>query len=314
MRIAPPARRIRQSRCDNFARWRPSFVRSLLSLSAAAAVCIGANAQSTAASEDNLALTQGVMASAGSAVNTFGNEASHSVGQVATGLVATSDNYILTDSVVWTLPEITSDGPIITGVRPGVGSKDGGETVTVTGYNFLAPGAGPLDIDFEGAFGGGTSIISTTEATTSTPGGVTIFGNPLPKAKVQVTNLVDEHSVDNAFLYKPALTQVDHALVGKPLTLRVYADVGNTLFLVFGQTAPGFGVPIPPFDGSAEVILNPTIFVAGLPMLTDQHVQVINVPNDPALIGAALSFQSLIFTSFAPFAGAFSNPLTVTVF
>lgn len=285
----------------------------------ALALCALASAQSGAGAESRFTLAHEVVALGSSGAGATLSAAA-TLGQVAVGAEASSESYVLHAGVAWTVPEVPGTAPIVFGAREGSASVAGGDLVDVYGYNFLAPGAGPLDVRFGGAPGVGTAVLSNTHATTTTPpqppppaGPV----NPLPDAELRVANAHGEdgaeHSeLQSSFLFEPALVNASHPIVGRPLYMRVFTEPGATLVLVLGQAAPPAYLVVPPLGGAVEVIFNqqyavPLQFLSG-----DQYRHVVSVPDDLALVGKKLSYQALSLTAFPSLIGAFSNALTFT--
>ncbi len=289
-------------------------------LAAAASLAAGAtsHAQSIAGSESNVVLAHGTPSAGGRSTNVVSVLASSTVGQMAAGPAATSASYELQTGVSWMIPQVAGDQPIVFGATPSTSTKDGGKLVRIFGYNFTAPGAGALSVLFGGQPSTGTFVLSNLEATTVTPGQVTSLGNPPPSAPLVVAtgnglSGAPDSELQASFLYEPALVAVDHAQVGKRLQLHFFSEPGDSLVLVLGQTIPGFGAPVPPLEGSAEVLINPQTIVPFAPMPNGHFGFPINVPNDPVLAGASISLQGVSITSLFPLDGAFSNALTLTI-
>ena len=166
--------------------------------------------------------------------------------------------------------------------------------------------------------GSGTTVVSNTLATTTTPGAVTPLGNPPPVAPLAVDNALGSHAAFNStlfpsFAYEPALIRTDHARVGKPLHLHLFTEPGAAIILAIGKTIPGTGVPVLPIEGSAETLINVQVAVPLSVLPGDQFTHTVNVPDVPALAGLTLTYQGVAITSLAPLAGAFSNPLTLLI-
>ncbi len=290
----------------------------ILAAAASCAVGVASHAQSVAGTESHVMLAHGTPAAGGRSTNVVSALASSTIGQVAAGPVSTSANYALEIGVSWMPPQVTGDQPIVFGASPSTSTKDGGKLVRVFGYNFQAPGAGALNVLFGGQSSTGTFVLSNLEATTVTPGQVTSLGNPPPSAPLVVAtgnglNAAPDSDLQSSFLYEPALVAVDHAVVGKRLQLHFFSEPGDSLVLVLGQTIPGFGAPVPPLEGSAEVLINPQTIVPFAPMPNGHFGFPINVPDDPVLAGASISLQGVSITSLFPLDGAFSNALTITI-
>ncbi|MEM7310830.1 MAG: hypothetical protein AAF682_29435 [Planctomycetota bacterium] len=267
--------------------------------------------QSPAASQSGIIIAHRLIMGGGYAVTGAGNQEIGAAGQGVAGPVATSVNYELRSGVSWVIPEITTNEPIIAGVREANGDKDGGETRTVFGFNFLAPGSGPLNVTFDGTPATGVAINSNVRATVTTPVGTNEFGNPLAGVEVGVDNLLGSHAVQRGFLYEPALTEVDLANLDEFHRLRFFTKPGESWLLVLGQLISGFAVPVPPFDGAAEVLLNVQVVQPFAVTATGQALFNVPVPNEPVLIGGSVVFQG--FSLAVPPVGSFSNSLTVVI-
>jgi hypothetical protein len=277
-----------------------------------------ARALQSGASESGLVLAQEFVSCGGVSLTLGGGLAAATLGQPGLGSIATSESFILTGGVAWTVAEVVGTGPIVAGVREATADKDGGTLVDVYGYNFLAPGAGPLAVSFDGVPGGSPVVLSTTHAQVTTPAGLGAFGNPLPIADVEVSNANGSHRapaspLQPVFAYEPALLQTTLARVGQPLPLHLFTDPGAVIAIVLGQTIPGVGAPVPPIQGSAEVLLNVQFAVPLLPLGSDQHTHLVQIPEQPALAGLTISYQGVAFTNLATLTGAFTNPLTILI-
>jgi hypothetical protein len=282
------------------------------------ALAAGTHAQGSAGSESNVALAHEVIALGGRALGSSGAPTAATLGQVATGPIAASESFRLHAGVAWTVPAVPGTTPIVFGPSQASGDKDGGDVVSIFGYNFQAPGAGPLVVSFGVKLGTGTAVLSNTRASSTSPGEVDAIGNPPPGVSVGVSNGNGAHSarpsaLQASYLYEPALVPSDHARVGRQIHMHAVTESGAGLILVLGQTIPGSSVHVPPLEGAIEVLVNQQFAVPIQFLSGKQYRHIINVPNDPALVGASLSYQSLSLTSLPLLIGAFSNTLTLTV-
>lgn len=287
----------------------------LLGLSVALCTALGpsAHAQSIGASESGVIVASGIMATAGFGLSGSGGEWIGSGGQPLAGEEASSDNYIVRSGVVWTPPTVGTNQPMVFGVRPGGGSKVGGNLVSVFGFNFTAPGAGFPFVEFVDGVGAGTAIVGNTELTTTVPAGVSLLDNPLSISNIAISNNHGDDDEPNAYNYLPALLQATpHAILGGPLKLRTIGVPGGLYTIVFGQTIPGTGFPVAPYSGQLEVLLNVN-FLIGFSMLpsTGIHTLPLTLPDDPSLSGLSVNFQALAFDDLSLATGSFSNLLTV---
>ena len=89
--------------------------------------------------------------------------------------------------------------------------------------------------------------------------------------------------------------------------MRLQTNPGDLYFLALGKSITGFGLPIPPWDGQLELILNVQILQSTVPVPFGVSLFQITIPDDPALAGGTLEFQAFSVTSFAPAEGRLSN-------
>lgn len=290
---------------------------SALAGAALLAALPAAAVQGSAGTDSGMVLTHEMVSCGGLSLTLSGATAASSLGQPA-GPKASSPNYVLHAGVSWTVPEMVGTNPIVLGARESTVDKDGGQVVEVIGFNFLAPGAGPLNVTFGGQPGTGTTIVSETVALTTAPGSVTALGNPPPVAPLAVSNgngasVAHNSPIHPSFAYEPALVRTDHARVGRPVPLHLYTVPGASVILALGQTIPGVGIAVAPIEGKAETLVNVQIAVPLSPVTGDQYTHIVNVPDVPALVGLSITYQGVAFTGLAPLAGAFTNPLTLFI-
>jgi hypothetical protein len=276
-----------------------------------------ATAQGNAGSENAVVPAHGAVALGGASSGSSGATVSATLGQLA-GPAASSASYVLHAGVAWTPPEIAGDRPILFGARNASGGKDGGQEVEAFGYNLLAAAPASLQLWFGTQPGTSTTVVSNTRVKSIAPGAVDAVGNPPPEVLLRVTNA---HGQDTAkgfafhpsYLYEPALIQSEHARVGRAVHLHLHTDPNAAIVLVLGQTIPGTAIAIPPLDGAVEVLINQQYAIPFLPLSGDQHRHVVDVPDDPALLGTKLSYQAAALTDLVSLAGAFTNTLTLHV-
>lgn len=271
------------------------------------------DAQGMSASESGFTPVQSLNAAGGLSLTVTGNQSTASLSQLGTGAEATSTNYLLQDSVAWSPSVILPTGPIITGVREGSGDKDGGETVTVFGFNFDAVGAGIHDVQFDGNPGTNASVLSNTMISVQTPASLNSLGNTIGASSVTVTNSLGSDDTSDAFYFEPALVQATHAQLGRTLQLRLQTSEDAIPFYLFGLSIPDFGIATPPFDGQLECILQ-LLFVstAIVPATAGVSVQKIPVPKTLPT-GVVLEFQALSIDDFTLTSGSWSNRVEVTI-
>ena len=282
---------------------------------AACAILLAApevDAQGGSGGSQGVVIAHAICAMGGRSIDTAGTLVAGQLGQVAAGEEAISPSYIIQNGVVWVDPTVGTGAPIVFGALPPTVDKDGGDTVTVYGFNFLLPPGGPLSISVAGNPDTGTVVTSNTTATTTVPQGVDALGNPLAFADIAVSNSLGTHTAKNGLIYTPALLQNNPARVGKTLKLQFLAEPGG--FMDLGQSlGTGPGVPFLPFDGVVELAQPYTLIVELLPVPSGEEFVQLPVPPLISLIGVTASFQSLAITQLAPLAGAFSNTIQVTI-
>jgi hypothetical protein len=147
---------------------------------------------------------------------------------------------------------------------------------------------------------------------TTTPGGVDVFGNPTANVPVSVLNNLGGFNQPDAYVYLPALIQAsDHALAGRELKLRVISTPGSFFLLAVGTSIPGFGLPIPPFDGALVIVSN-LVPLTGLQFSpTGQDTLFFPLPKQ--LGGKTFEFQAISITDLVGPGGSFTNTVSVAV-
>ena len=278
---------------------------------ALACLSLPAAGQAIGGSQSGIAIAQATVNAGGLSGSSTARLAA-GLGQTVAGPEASSANFVLQEGVVWILPQVTTAGPLVFGVKAESGSKDGGEPTTVFGFNFNSPGAGAADVLFAGAFGSSTQVASNTTITTFTPAGVNAFGNPLAAVPLEVVNNLGSHVVPDAYVYEPALLQQSKAQVGSTFVLRFLGEPQSLLTISLGQST-GTGIPLPPFDGALELSSVLLLLAQSLPSPGGQEFFAFDLPDNPVLVGASVGFQALAVTDLLAPAGSFSNLLSVTI-
>ena len=139
------------------------------------------------------------------------------------------------------------------------------------------------------------------------------LGNPLASVDVAVSNGLGSHAAADGFVFAPAIVATELARLGRDFEIGLRATPGALFVLGAGSSVPGFGIPIPPFGGSLEVVVNLVVLQTGVSS-GDPEELVLPVPDDPALGGKAIDFQGFVlFDPLAP-AGTFTNRLAVTLY
>lgn len=266
-----------------------------------------------AGSETTTALAQSTASSGGSAASAL-TQVEAEIASPALGVAMNSATYKIEPSVVWLVPSLGTDMPIVLGVDPADGLASGGKSVVVRGLNFTELGAGLTTVRFNGVAAASTLVTSDTTIDVTTPPGVDGLGNSVGLTAIGVENAIGSSEASDAFQYLPALELFGPIQVGKAAELSVRTKPGSLLFLFLGFSVPGFGVPAPPFQGKLAITINSTLILSGFPMLTGALNLAAPLPNNPALVGLSVDLQALSVTSVNPPAGSFSNVLNVTLF
>lgn len=267
-------------------------------------------AQSTAASESGVVLAQGTAASGGASIGSVtGGQTSSSVGQPATGSIATSSNYIVHTGVALQIPAYSGNQPLVTGIREGFSPSGGGDVVSVFGFRFTAPGAGVTTGSLGGAFAP-TTVVSSTKIDLTPPAGTGPLGNALTELEVEIDNAHGSSAVPAALSYTPALLAANAPQLGEHFKLRVHGEAGGFFVLVFGKSVPGFGISVSPFGGQLETVLNLLVLSPSLQPLPNGYGDtVIDMPSNPPLAGVTMEFQAIVFDDATFATGAWTNRL-----
>ena len=274
---------------------------------AVAALAPAATAQAVAGSESLTGIAQ-TIDTAGGVASTASQTLESTLGQTATGGVSASANFRLETGVAWAEPLLGSDLPLVHGLSNLLGDKNGGDTITVFGDNFLAPGAGAADVLLAGQFGSLTTVISDNVITTQTPPGEDLLDNPLARTELAVANTLGTDRADEPFLYGPALVGFSHARVGERYELSLYAPPASFYFIAYAGGQPSFGpLTLPPAEGTLDLSGNPVMFVFAKFTATGFEKRVLPIPNDPTLAFLPVEFQGLVLTDPVLFQGSFTN-------
>jgi hypothetical protein len=266
-----------------------------------------------AGSETVTALAQSTAAGGGSAAG-VATKVEAELAAPALGVAMKSANYSMQSSVVWVEPSLGTQHPVVFGIEPASGMSVGGLPVLLRGLNFQELGSGATTVWFNGV--AATDVLVQTDGTISltTPPGVDALGNSIGLADVAVTNAIGSDSRSNAFMYLPALEMFSPAQVGKFAEIVVRSQPNSLLYLFIGNSVPGVGYAAPPFAGSIAITVNRVQVVTAFPMTTGDLVLAIPIPDIAALVGFSIEMQSLAITNLSPLTGAFSRPLSVTIF
>lgn len=266
-----------------------------------------------AGSANATTLAQSTAGGGGSAASAL-TSAESEIASPALGVAMNSASYRIEPSVVWLVPSLGTDQPIVLGVEPANGLVAGGKPVVVRGLNFMELGAGLTTVRFHGVSAANTLVTSDTTIDVTTPPGVDALGNSVGLTSVGVENAIGSSEAGNAFQYLPALELFGPIQVGKAAELSVRTKPSSLLFLFLGFSIPGVGVPAPPFQGQLAVTVNSVAILTAFPMVTGALNLAVPISNNPALVGLSVDLQALSVTSVSPPAGGFSNVLRITFF
>lgn len=190
--------------------------------------------------------------------------------------------------------------PLVYGLAPWFGTRDGGTAVLLSGMNLQKQGAAAsLAVSFDLSPATNLSVLSNTQAALVTPAG------PMGPVDVRATTIHGGHVLDDGYVYTPAVIAAPTAAIGGSVAVR---DVGPTPAPFELYTSPfTTTLPLPPYGvlliGPASVfkVAKSTYPASGV------HTAVFAVPNDPLLFGVAFHFQAVAVLSVAPLTIVLTN-------
>ncbi len=199
--------------------------------------------------------------------------------------------------------------PIVTAVSPAVGSKFGGNTVTLTGTGFLANGAGTNGVTFGGAAATSVIVFSDTSITCRVPA-----GPAGTSVDVTVTNANGAGTLAGGYAYhaQPTVTAVTPAS-GTSLG-GATVDITGTGFLANGAGAPTVTFASAPATG--VVVISDTTIRCVTPAGTAGSsitLTVANANGSGALAAAYAYHARPTVASVSPAAGTALGGTAVTV-
>ena len=282
---------------------------------AALGVATAPAAQAGASGSVSLRSTARQLETTGASQASTGYAIESQVGYPTTGPTLTSASYQFRGSAVWTGNDFAPPGPVVFGITndigpPGaVGTNAGGETETVVGVGFQAPGAvtaklGALDAT-------NVTVVSDSEPTLVRPPGVNFACNALTGVELSVTTSLGTYSTLNAYHYLRELVACEEPRIDDTWRLTYLGDVGSWALLLYG--IPGPPVPFSFFSGAAELDIF-SFSVAGFLNSTTGpgvHVFPLPIPDSPSLVGKPLEWQALSWDLTLTPVG-FTNRLTST--
>ena len=240
--------------------------------------------------------------------------AESAIGNAVWAHAASSANFSAAGGVVWIEAPLGDGPPVVFQTVAPSGDKDGGDVVSVLGFNFTAGGAGSPTVEFGGSAASGVSVVSNTRLTATTPSGLDVNQNPLGPVAVGVANGLGNGSASDAFRYLPAVTVNKPVCVGGPYDATVHTtQPGSLAVLVYGIPFPPLTINVPPFEGNFVLVNNFKIMgqIKAAPAGFAEYV--FPIPDNPALAGVVLDSQALSIDTFAPVGGSFSNVATITI-
>jgi hypothetical protein len=198
-----------------------------------------------------------------------------------------------------------TNGPVVFGITEPFGPKAGGNQITVSGLNFDKFGTGPsVTVNVGGNAATGVNVSSNTQLTAFVPA-----GSKGPQ-DLTVTSVFGAHTVDDGYVYTPAITATPNSVQGGTLQLKNYGTVGHVfntyVSTTTGSTNTAYGTLL---IGLPMVqLLGPLPFF-GPAGVTDL---VFEVPHSPALVALTVYYQTLDITSFGPLVAELTNRASTT--
>ncbi|QDU65129.1 IPT/TIG domain-containing protein [Engelhardtia mirabilis] len=207
-------------------------------------------------------------------------------------------------------PVLASAGPLLAAVEPRI-LVASGDTVALYGAGF-ATGGTPA-VTFAGLAASNVTVVSDTELSVDTPLLTNPFGNPLGPIDVRVTTAAGVAEVDQAAIASPAYVQTSPGRIGGNFTVTHMGQPGATGIPSWATALPGVVIPIGGIGGAIELPI--IFFTYGAEILDASGVSssTYPIPDDPALVGAVLQFQTIIIDSIVPLVASFTNTVDVEI-
>lgn len=122
--------------------------------------------------------------------------------------------------------------PVVTAVTPAIGKASGGTSVTITGRNFIADGAGTIDVRFDGLLATSIVVVNRTTITCVTPAGMTVGSVDITVKNAQQT--VTGTLFDAFQAYDITITAIDpnHGPISGGTVITIYGvgfELGSTV-------------------------------------------------------------------------------------
>lgn len=207
-------------------------------------------------------------------------------------------------------PSLASSGPLLSAVEPRI-LRASGETVSLHGAGFA--GGGTPTVTFAGLPASSVVVVSDTQLTVDSPVLTNQYGNPLGPVDVRVTTSAGTVEVDQAAIASPAYLQTSPGRIGGTFTVTHMGQPGSTGIPSWATALPGVVIPIGGIGGAIEL---PIIFLTYDAETLDASgvsSSTYPIPDDPALIGAVLQFQTIIIDSIVPLVASFTNTVDVEI-
>ena len=156
-------------------------------------------------------------------------EVQWSGGGAATGFQAASPSFEVAAGFLSLPDRFAPTFPVVLGVIPPGGTKDGGQSVQVIGAGFLAAGSGPNEVFFDDDTPAAVQASQANSITAITPvglEGIPGFENPKGEVSVVALNGNGVSVAPGAFSYQPALAIRSPAAVGCTLELQLTMETG----------------------------------------------------------------------------------------
>jgi hypothetical protein len=202
-------------------------------------------------------------------------------------------------------PQVTNS-PVVFGVQPAYGPREGGTQLSLTGLNFDKFGAGAsLSVTVGGHIASSVLVKSSSLITLVVPAGVS------GPADIVVSDSLGTGTRHAAFLYTPAVTATPVVPLGGELALRNYGPPGQEFLSLVSLTT----CALPMRFGTLLVGPNFIELLSPTPYPSPDGVSeaFYTVPQDVALSGLVAHFQSLSISQLQPLQATFTNACTLTI-
>ena len=265
-----------------------------------------ASAQSSlAGSRERISASTHVLAGGGRASSAY-FRAELALGGVGLGQRASSAAYSAVGGAVAT-PAVPANGPpVVFGLSPRSGSKDGGQPATLLGFR--------LDGGAVAAFIGGTAATVDGPSTGTAlplvvPPGVDAQGNPLAAAEVSVVTSTGDASAQAGYVYGPGLVSNAPARQGGAVDVTLFTEPLAKSFLVIGGSDGGW-TSVSGAEGAFGLSAWTVVLAKGELAIGGERRWTFPLPDDPGIAGQSFLYQGL---AVVPGNWAFTNVLEVDV-